>query len=406
MYIRSISKIIAAIVVVFIIIAIIGIFYLYNSDTFGSSIRSGYIPITIYNTQNIPTPAPFQQDIAICNGTNNIGPNFAYVSNSTLFNQINPNGQNVYFVNSYGNILYSWYEGQLIVNNTYCDVWWINLPNGIPANSNVIIYMYIGNSSADYYQQYYPYVGTNAQVVGTMQYDNGQDVFIAYGYFYNTSDGWNWYVYLGSGSPTTTIYGMELSFIFGGSAYALPPNNWNIPKIPLIVEEAWYYNPGTEINAISLFGDTNDQKVFFALVSNLSTGSSFFSSYGRIYLISKVTNRVLNSTAFYFLSEGTIYSYLIVNSTYAQTGYYIYSPFSFTWAPLILLNTYTYTVYNSANLNIGISGYTYANLNYNPFQYGTLEIGAEVGAGSYQYVEWIITRAYPPNGVMPSIYIG
>jgi hypothetical protein len=35
-----------------------------------------------------------------------------------------------------------------------------------------------------------------------------------------------------------------------------------------------------------------------------------------------------------------------------------------------------------------------------------LEIGAGTGADtSYQYVEWVIARAYPPNGVMPSIYI-
>jgi len=27
----------------------------------------------------------------------------------------------------------------------------------------------------------------------------------------------------------------------------------------------------------------------------------------------------------------------------------------------------------------------------------------EGGAASYQYVEWVIARAYPPNGVMPSI---
>jgi hypothetical protein len=34
-----------------------------GSSTNTTSIISGYIPITIYNTQNIPTPAPFQQDI-------------------------------------------------------------------------------------------------------------------------------------------------------------------------------------------------------------------------------------------------------------------------------------------------------------------------------------------------------
>ncbi|MFP3167074.1 MAG: hypothetical protein RXQ68_01455 [Candidatus Nanopusillus sp.] len=390
---KSISLKTAAILLIVMIVIIAGIYYGYNilNNAIYVSFNSNNYQITIYNTQNISTPSPFQQDIAICNGTLNIGNNFAYVNNPTIFNQINLNGQNVLFFNSNRQLLYSWYEGQLINGSTYCDVWWVNLPNGIPANSNVIIYMHIGNSSDNYYSQYYPYIGASPQVIS--EYDNGQDVFIAYGYFNNTFDGWKGYSYLGP-APTVTPDGIEIPSIMGGSAYILPPNNWNIPEIPLIVEEAWYYNLGIEANGISLFGDTNNQLFFFTLISNLSTCSCFSSFYGRIYLTSAVTYLVLNSTASYLLSEGTIYSYLIVNSTYAQTGYYIYSPFSFTWAPLTLLDTYS----------IDNNGYTYANLNYNPYQYPTLEISMSRFGGT-QYVEWVVARAYPPNGVMPSTYI-
>ncbi|MFZ8856363.1 MAG: hypothetical protein ACO2OX_04220, partial [Candidatus Nanopusillus sp.] len=97
----------------------------------------------------------------------------------------------------------------------------------------------------------------------------------------------------------------------------------------------------------------------------------------------------------------TYYSYLIVNSTYAQAGYYYYSS-NQVWVPLTLLNMYRL----SYNPNYG--NYTYSILNYNPFQYGTLQIGAGTGGGgfSYQYIQWVVARAYPPNGVMPSIYIG
>ena len=112
-------------------------------------------------------------------------------------------------------------------------------------------------------------------------------------------------------------------------------------------------------------------------------------------LKSAVTDQYLNYTSF-LSSGGTIYSYLIVNSTYAQTGYYNYSS-NQVWAPLTLLDTY----------NINYNGYTYYNLNYTPYQYPTLEIGAgDYSAISYQYMEWVVARAYPPNGVMPSIYIG
>ncbi|NAZ26192.1 MAG: hypothetical protein GU343_01475 [Nanoarchaeota archaeon] len=374
---------------------------------------SPYLPLILYNTQSISTPSPFQQDIAICNGSINIGPNFAYVNNATLFNEINSNGSNVYFTttcNSTPNI-YSWYEGQLINGSTYCNVWWINLSNGIPANSNVTIYMYIGNSSSNYYRQYYPYVGASPQVISG--YDNGNYTFIAYGYFNNTTDGWNGYTYSGSWSPTATPNGIEMTNGNSqqcGGTYILPPNNWNIPKIPLIVEEAWYFNSsktkvkgvtyvGTGGSIISLFGNTSNQ--ISGPTSNLSTYADFYynPSSGGVYLDTAITgsSQTLNSTSFPFQSD-TVYGYLFINSTYAQTGYYIYNT-NQVWIPLTILNTFS--TYNN--------GYTYASLNYNPYQYPTLELSGSCStslASSNLYIEWAIARAYPPNGVMPSIYIG
>ncbi len=49
-------------------------------------------------------------------------------------------------------------------------------------------------------------------------------------------------------------------------------------------------------------------------------------------LKSAVTDQYLSYTSFP-TSGGTVYSYLIVNSTYAQTGYYIYNS-NQVWAPL------------------------------------------------------------------------
>jgi hypothetical protein len=389
--------------------------------------QSSYLPLILYNTQNIPTPSPFQQDIAICNGSINIGNNFAYVNNATLFNCINPNGQNVYFTTSYNSNpnIYSWYEGQLINGNTYCDVWWINLSNGIPANNNITIYMYVGNSSNNYYQQYYPYVGTNAQVIGTMQYDNGNYTFIVYGYFNNTFDGWTGYIcYRASVNylPQATPYGIEmLNNTTGESTYILPPNNWNITEIPLIVEEAWYYgggSPNADANIIALFGNTSQQfppgnvgstSDGESCTSNLSTfvqfeydGAAPPPNSEAAMLKSAVTNQYLNYT-YLPPNGGTFYSYLIVNSSYAQTGYYIYNS-NQVWVPLTLLDTYE--MYYNISYN-GSLLYVYSNINYNPFQYDTLEISAGDGVyTSYQYIEWVVARAYPPNGVMPSIYIG
>jgi len=266
--------------------------------------------------------------------------------------------------------------------------------------------MYIGNSSSNYYQQYYPYVGASPNVFPSRQYDNGKYVFVIYGYFNNTSDGWGLYNTSSLWSPIVTSNGIQMTN--GNSqqcsgTYILPSNNWNFSLIPLIVETTWYFYSsshsvyaGTGGPLISLFGNTSNQ--ISGLVPNLSTNAFFWyhPTHGGLYLRSAVTDQTLNSTSFPFQSN-TVYGYLIVNSTYAQTGYYIYST-NRVWAPLTLLNTY----------NRNYDGYTYASLNYNPFQYPTLELSGVCNsslASSSLYIQWVIARTYPPNGVMPLIYI-
>jgi hypothetical protein len=119
---RSFSSITAIILIIIAIVSAAGIFYIY--DILNNKLSNTYL-ITIYNTQNISTPKPFQQDIAICNGNINIGSNFAYINNATLFNEIDSDGQNVYFTTTYNSTpnIYSWYEGQLNHNGVICDVW-------------------------------------------------------------------------------------------------------------------------------------------------------------------------------------------------------------------------------------------------------------------------------------------
>jgi len=69
---KSISLTIATILIIAMIVIIVGIYYGYN--TLNKVIHTpSFYSITIYNTQSIPTPSPFQQDIAICNGNINIG---------------------------------------------------------------------------------------------------------------------------------------------------------------------------------------------------------------------------------------------------------------------------------------------------------------------------------------------
>jgi hypothetical protein len=119
--------------------------------------------VTITNSQSSATPAPFQQMIYIPNS-------FA----SSL--GINSNAQNVMFLNSSGSPLYSWFEG----NNGTGYIWWVKLPNGIPASSSIQIQMNVTPGANDY-ATYFPYVGEAPQLSPTYgQYDNGQYVFLDY----------------------------------------------------------------------------------------------------------------------------------------------------------------------------------------------------------------------------------
>jgi flagellin-like protein len=368
-----------------------GISYSYNIPN-SNNFNLIYLPnsssyqVTIYNTQNIPTPEPFQQDIAICNGNPNLPSSFAYVNNPTLFNQINPNGQNVLFFNPNNNQLfyYSWYEGQLNYNGVTCDVWWIKLPNGIPTNSKITIYMHIGNSSDNYYSQYYPYVGAPIQVLGTSQYDNGKDVF-------------NYYQNFGglSSLPSNWAYDCNDQYNVSFST------NYTIIPSPTSL-----YNDGltTTVN----FTMQNDILEIYASVPTtngrgwdyivLGAGGTtppdendYYCYYGGL-LVAVFGNN--NGAAFSYNNTGTAGEFnLFVGTSNVGSTTYNYAP----------------TIYE-----IGFSSsYTYFLVNYTQILSTTTIPGsfslpitvAQQLSGNSIYLFWILLRSLPPNDVMPLIYI-
>jgi len=360
-----------------------GIFLLFLLAKFIYS--QGWYQINITNSQSTATPVPFQQDIAICNGNPNIGSSFAYINNPTLFNEINPNGQNVYFSTSYNSNpnIYSWYEGQLINGSTYCDVWWVNIPNGIPANSNITVYMYIGPSIADYYPLYYPYVGEAPQLSLTYgQYDNGNYVFY---YYSNTSNIVGWTISGSAGLTTSPPASSVLSFgsyafyaysSVGSYMYTQLPSN--VPTNNVIIE---YYFYTTSL------GD------FYFYVNSSGAGQM---------------SRVGCNIGWYGIASTnswTSWNAPNGNGTYCNAWYLVG----------VVVNGSTATEYlTSGNmfygLEIGQNPYTYSGVSINGNYIGLVGDNAlgdiYFHASSYfSYWEGIIIRALPPNGVMPSIYI-
>jgi hypothetical protein len=349
---------------------------------------SQWYAIVITNTQSQATPAPFQQDIAICNGNPGIGSNFAYVNNATLFNQIDSNGQNVYFTTTAGGSpnIYSWYEGQENLNGTYCDVWWVNISNGIPANGNVTIYMYIGSTSANYYSQYYPYVGEAPTLSSTYgQYDNGNYVFNYYWNFNGTSAPPGINVYTSYGSVTfnngVTIKGGTTTT--GGENGIATTVDFSAP---IIVE---YYGTQSTSPSGGAWGWN------YAGFSNCLGSSASFPqcNYCMAIDFEYGVNALVRPTQQF---SGTS-----VNGILSAPSNNLF-PASI-WTQEYLTNEY----------------YTYVNYTlslYTGYMYGTsisvsLPFIIMVGNNEASYasngmtVYWLRVRAYPPNGVMPSISI-
>jgi len=320
------------------------------------------IPITLTNSQSSATPAPFQQLI-------NIDP-------STIGSS--------YFSSDLGNIrfyadsaftqpLYAWVESGNSNTSTSTNIW-VNLPNGVPANSSITIYIKLLSVGTEYDGVY---MGEAPQLSPTYgQYDNGASVFNFYDNFAGTTLNTNKWT---SGTNNGTIVvnnGIHLYTTTGGGsagisfATAQTTNN-------LIREAALNLygssgsdirdrvNPGLPGESISDFGyyttsSYTNQAVYFVKSSSTGVTTPVFSS--------AMSPLILDSQA--YTSTGNIY-----------------------W------NSYNYGNYGSAIYST--SGTFTAGSTYTAGYAATLDAGG--CCESSEYIYFVRIRAYPPNGVMPTV---
>jgi hypothetical protein len=168
------------------------------------------VPITLFNTQLVATSTPFQQMIAV--------DSTAYMSYEA------PDLQNVEFFNSNGAIIPSWLESGN-TNTATNTVYWLNIATGIPALSNVTLYMGFASTSTNLF---------NAQTTGEApelspvygEYDTGSFVFpTLYQNFAgsNVPSGWN------ATGPIMTnnqlqVPGSSFCYVQTSSNYGLDPS--------------------------------------------------------------------------------------------------------------------------------------------------------------------------------------
>jgi len=324
------------------------------SSNGGVSIPSGilyYVPITITNTQNISTSKPFQQMIQV--QETQFSNYIAYNGNMTNFE----------FFTQRGQVLPAWIEsntsGNLII--------WVKIP-GIPAKHSETIYLGFASKTTNLLsssgtsgigeapQLSCPNTSDTASCSTYAEYDDGTNVFKNYWNFAGTSlpSGWT-----SSGSVSinngVTIGTSQASGSISQSSYTIDPQT--------TITDAYWYETGTVI-----FVPFN-----FAL-ENLSipTEWGFIGEYGN----------TLGQANYNGGGAGQ-------GGWALPTKYWIGSIWTSTSGSYVSVN-YGSPYYLSASFTPSTS----------------TAISFSSATPYIIYVQWVRTRAYPPNGVMPSVSFG
>jgi len=302
-------------------------------------------PITLSNNQSQPTPANFQQLI------------------QTTIQY--PNG--VRFWSPTDGWLYAWLEN---ISNGTATIW-VKIPSFIPANGTYQLYM-IQDSTLPMDGVYW---GEAPQLSPTYgEYDNGNEIFPYYQRFGGLSSlPPNW----------SSVSGTGLTF---ASTYIEIEANQTT--------DGWY---GIYLNPIP---------------SSLASTTTVWEFYGNIYNTAQTNNyagtmqtSVFNANYGYTFAGGynpDIIHFVNANNQFYSTNYAdtnnnkIYTMQMSSATSLQMLVNYT-QIYSTTSA-------TPVTLSY--FQFGTSNGLPNYGIANPIYVYWLRTRAYPPNGVMPTASFG
>jgi len=307
--------------------------------------------IQFTNAQGVATPAPFQQMV--------------YVPDSTASSLgVASNAQNVMFLSG-GSNLYSWFEG----NNGTGYIWWVKLPNGIPASSSIQIQMDVMPGANDY-ATYYPYVGEAPQLSSTYgQYDNGANVFNNYWNFAGTTLPSSLTEESGGGSISVNN-GITLSVSSstnGGDVLVRSTNAIPYPQIT----DALIQTSVSSTYPTTVIGEATSSTEY-GQSGWLENGYSwdYYQNYWRLESI----------------TPSARIGIIGINSNTIAGDVY-----SIVWVAVGNEKTYI----NYVNQVDGTDTTVSSIGNYYVW------LGIDGNTGSTYSAQWLCTRAYPPNGVMP-----
>jgi len=332
------------------------------------SATNSYLSIPITNNQNVATPAPFQQMIQL------------NLSQYPQLEGIASDLSNVYFSSDEAgqSKLYSWRETPASLTSDV--IWWVLLPNGIPASGVLIIYLQVSSSTA----LDGVYTGEAPQLSSTYgQYDNGANVFTNYWNFAGTSlpSGWTSYATT-SGGPTYSVNNglIESGTSTNGSLEAI--HVYTSSTYTPSILEAYVSNP------INPYATGTAFKFGYATTSPASGGDSGtqdWYAYGfedtvqeqTLYILEKVVSgsETILGSINNLLSEGVFSLYWPATGNEEGTFNYI-----------------NYTISS-----------TDSSLAHSPSYIDLKMENTQVYVNREVIYQWVRTRAYPPNGVMPAL---
>ena len=336
----------------------------------GSSSAINYVPITLSNSQNSATPSDFQQQITFS------GSSYSSYANSNLSNVEFTTGSG-----GTGTVLNAWCESGCS-NSASSSTFWVNMgTDTIGISSNVIIYMnFMGSSSpvTNGYTGYAPqlYCASGCEQTSYAQYDNGASVFANYWNFEGTSlpAGWS------SAGANSINYAVSNYLQVGtGTAGTIVGVQYETALTsPLLVD--------TLVKSDTVSGGTPTAGLELSTSNTLSAVGLYDDGY-------------LDGNTGAFSSGMEIYS---ANSVGGLTGIISTSGAS---APFALTNQWLATGSEALDVNyvqeVSASDSTVT--------YGNYYIGYIDSGGIYQHntvYQWLRTREYPPNGIMPSVTFG
>jgi len=349
-------------------------------------------PITIYNTQSSATPNPFQQMIQL---NESIYKPYIYYTASTA---------NFEFSYSNNTIIPAWIES----DNSGVLTIWLKL-HSIPASSSITIYIDFASPTTNLLSSSGTTgIGEAPQLSPTYgEYDDGASVFSLYSNFYDTLAGYSAKIFRGNFAPTPTTSpynSVELLDNSGGvGAYILSPNNISLGNY--ILQTYWSYSGYADGFSVSLWGNPNT--TYYGgggyspgMSGGLTYHYEFYSSEASVFSLIGNNNEITITNA-PASGGGTYY-------VYSQIAFYNIGSDNGTVAIYSNATTSVSTPNNIAPAELYSPTYqSIANFSSIPLSASPILFGAGSGFWfSYVYIYWALMRAYPPNGVMPSVSFG